>query len=126
MARQDVLPRLEGGLVARADSTARGTLIPQPWLRRPGGNARMDDVLGVGWRLLALAPHALPAPTPALPGLRSTDLAALDEADGVLAAWFDRHRAVAALVRPDHYVFGSASDAAAIPALLAEAASALQ
>jgi hypothetical protein len=29
----------------------------------------------------------------------------LAERDGVVANWFDRHRCVAALVRPDHYVY---------------------
>ena len=35
--------------------------------------------------------------------------AAWQEEDGIAAAWFARHGAVAALVRPDHYVYGAAS-----------------
>jgi 3-(3-hydroxy-phenyl)propionate hydroxylase len=35
----------------------------------------------------------------------------LQERDGVAAAWFARHGVLAALVRPDHYVFGVAADA---------------
>ena len=27
------------------------------------------------------------------------------EADGVVAAWFDQYRCIAAIVRPDHYVY---------------------
>lgn len=102
--RQDVLPRLDRGALAQADSTGRGTLFPQAWLLREGQRVRMDDVLGRGWRLL-----------------RASEVAALQEADGVLAAWFERHRCVAALVRPDHYVFGTAATSDAVPALLAEA-----
>jgi len=43
----------------------------------------------------------------------------------VLAAWFKRHVCVAALVRPDNYVFGTAADAAGLTALLHEARLAL-
>jgi 3-(3-hydroxy-phenyl)propionate hydroxylase len=32
----------------------------------------------------------------------------LAEADGILAAWFERHGCEAALVRPDHLVYGVA------------------
>ncbi len=123
--RQDVLPRLEGGALSAADTTARGTLFPQPWLRRGPGGRRMDDVLGGGWRLFTAAREALPETPSDLPDLRATDLGALDESDGVLAAWFERHGCTAALVRPDHYVFGTAREGAAVPALLAEAAAAL-
>jgi 3-(3-hydroxy-phenyl)propionate hydroxylase len=123
--RQDVLPRLEGGALSAADTSARGTLFPQPWLRRGAVARRMDDVLGCGWRLFTTSRQALPQTPPDLPGWRATDLGALDERDGVLAAWFERHGCAAALVRPDHYVFGTARGAAAVPALLAEAAAAL-
>jgi 3-(3-hydroxy-phenyl)propionate hydroxylase len=126
MPRQDVLPRLEAGVLSSADTSARGTLFPQPWLQRNGSARRMDDVLGTGWRLLSSAPAAASCIDSRLPGLRSQSLGTLDEADGVLAAWFDRHRCEAALVRPDHYVFGTAADASAVPALIAEAASALR
>ena len=35
-------------------------------------------------------------------------VAVMAEADGILSAWFDRHRCEAALVRPDHLVYGVA------------------
>jgi len=121
--RQDVLPRLDCGALAQADSTGRGTLFPQPWLWREGQRVRMDEVLGRGWRLIAADECAVGE---AIAGLRGATLAELDEADGVLAGWFDRHRCAAALVRPDHYVFGTVAAAADVPALLAEAAAALR
>jgi 3-(3-hydroxy-phenyl)propionate hydroxylase len=123
--RQDVLPRLEGGALAAFDTPARGTLFPQPWLRGEAGARRMDDVLGCGWRLLSTSRQGLPQDGIDLPDFRAADLAALAETDGVLATWFDRNRCAAALVRPDHYVFGTARDPAAVPALLAEATAAL-
>ena len=44
---------------------------------------------------------------------------ALQERDGVAATWFARHGVHAAIVRPDHYVFGVAADAAHLAALRA-------
>jgi 3-(3-hydroxy-phenyl)propionate hydroxylase len=123
--RQDVLPRLVGGALSASDTPARGTLFPQPWLRRGGARVRMDDVYGTGWRVFATTPESLRDAPAGPPGLRGADLAGLDESDGVLAAWFARHRCEAVLVRPDHYVFGTARGAPAVRALLAEAALAL-
>ncbi len=118
--RQDVLPRLEAGLLAAADSSGRGTLFPQPWLHADGRHVRMDDAVGRGWRLVHDG-SATVALQQGLPGLRILGLPELQEADGVLAAWFDQHRCSAALVRPDHYVFGTAAGSGGLPALLAEA-----
>jgi len=44
----------------------------------------------------------------------------LREADGVVRGWLARHDCHAALVRPDHYVFGVARDAAGLDALLGQ------
>jgi 3-(3-hydroxy-phenyl)propionate hydroxylase len=121
--RQDVLPRLEDGALALGDSPARGTLFPQPWLQREGKPVRMDDAVGTGWRLVRR--DTARAIDGGVPGLRTLCLPALNESDGVLAAWFDRHRCAAALVRPDHYVFGTAADATDVPGLLAQARAAL-
>lgn len=41
-----------------------------------------------------------------------SDVLTVHETDGVVAAWFDRHSACAAWVRPDHYVYGVAVDMA--------------
>ncbi|MBL8359709.1 MAG: bifunctional 3-(3-hydroxy-phenyl)propionate/3-hydroxycinnamic acid hydroxylase [Rubrivivax sp.] len=114
--RQDILPRLEAGLLAPQDTPGRGTLFPQP---RLADGTRMDDRCGHGWRLVL--DEAL-EPPPAAPGL--TVLAfgrdGLHDADGVLAAWCARHGCHAALVRPDHYVYGTATDAAGLDARLAQ------
>ncbi len=45
----------------------------------------------------------------------------ITECASVLADWFDRHGVHHALVRPDHYVFGTARDAAGAAALVGEA-----
>lgn len=48
------------------------------------------------------------------------------ERDGVVSAWFTRHNCVAALVRPDHYVFGVVQDGERLPALFDEIVSRLR
>ena len=54
--RQDVLPRLEHGLLSRVAGSGRGTLFPQPRLR---DGTLMDERFGSGWRVVtdaSLAP----------------------------------------------------------------------
>ena len=122
--RQDILPRLETGLLSAQDSAARGSLFPQPWLLQGGTPRRMDDVAGHGWRLLLLP--GVDAPASTWPGMRTLHLGApLAEADGVAEAWLRRHESVAALLRPDHYVYGVASTPEAIASLIDESAAAL-
>ena len=119
--RQNVQPALAAGLLSTHAHAANGTLFPQPWLLHEGGRQRMDEMAGTGWRLvikdaahLAFDAHTLPVSAELLylgsPGLT--------EAEGVLAAWFAQHQCVAALVRPDHYVYGVAADTQQLDALL--------
>lgn len=100
VTRQEIVPPLETGFLAGTGHPAEGTLFPQPWVRAGEGWARMDRACGGGWRIVIR--DALP-----------------EERDGVLRAWFARHRLHAAIVRPDHYVWGAAEDAAALAALRA-------
>jgi 3-(3-hydroxy-phenyl)propionate hydroxylase len=122
--RQDILPRLEAGLLSAHDSTARGTLFPQPWLLSGGQARHMDEIHGNGWRLV-LAASVGSGVTPSYAGVRVVPLADACEADGALADWFSRHACMAALVRPDNYVYGSAAAPDGIGALVAQAAHAL-
>ncbi|MBM0206326.1 hypothetical protein JNW90_27420 [Micromonospora sp. STR1s_5] len=79
--------------------------------------SRLDEVCGTGWLVLdarhrAVLPDEL-QPDLAVIRIGSPDLGeagreALPELDGVLGGWFDRHECCAAIVRPDHYVFGTA------------------
>jgi len=92
---------------------AVGTLFPQAWIDGSTGPLRMDDWLGCGWRLLLkansgatwtqAADHAHPHLELKVQALNSPEF---KESSGVLAAWFDRMACQAALVRPDHYVYG--------------------
>jgi len=120
-ARQDVLPRLEVGVLASSDTPGRGVLFPQAWLKGAGQVERMDQRLGRGWRLFTRSLDVAPSPAGVVPALHAHALEDLDEVDGVLAQWFERMRCRAALVRPDHYVFGTADDLAGVNRLLDEA-----
>ncbi len=49
-----------------------------------------------------------------------------DAAEGVVAEWFKQSLSIAAIVRPDHYVYGAARDQAALDRMLKEVAKQLQ
>ncbi len=119
VTRQEIVPPLECGLLSATPGTARGTLFPQPWIAAPGGPVRFDDMVGHGWRLVLDAGLTPPAATDLDARVASMD--SLRETEGVLAAWFQRHDCRAALVRPDHYVFGTAMRDDAVPLLIDEA-----
>jgi 3-(3-hydroxy-phenyl)propionate hydroxylase len=62
------------------------------------------------------------AASSAQPGLRlrvqSLDAPGFQESSGVLASWFERMGCQAALVRPDHYVYGAFNTAQDLKAAL--------
>jgi 3-(3-hydroxy-phenyl)propionate hydroxylase len=117
VTRQEVVPPLETGFLAGTGHAAEGTLFPQPFVRGPDGWTPMDRVTGGGWRVV-LSAGAPEAPRAWRIGPDGSG-AALVERDGVAAAWFARHAVCAAIVRPDHYVYGAAADGAALAALRA-------
>ena len=129
--RQDLIPPLETGLIAPAASAihespnARGTLFPQPRVRHEGASVLLDDVTGHGLRLM-LASTCNAEAVASLPAVRQCGARVVqfgpggwEEEDGLAAAWFARHGANAALVRPDHYVYGVACSAGEIGSLAA-------
>ncbi|MDM0103536.1 bifunctional 3-(3-hydroxy-phenyl)propionate/3-hydroxycinnamic acid hydroxylase [Variovorax sp. J22R24] len=121
MPRQDVLPGLEAGLLSPLPHGANGTIFPQPWIERGGERARFDTLAGNGWWLVIdEAFDAIDAaPTSGAPSMTCLRLGeALRETEGVAADWFRRHGCRAAIVRPDRYVYGVASNAAELNAQL--------
>lgn len=138
--RQDLIPGLQTGLLsdlahpANPIHPAVGTLFPQPRVLQNGMPVLLDDACasgyrmgtgtGTGWRVV-LGDGALGWVLPvdddfALLRVTSTPQAgAWLEAEGVLAAWFQRHACTAAIVRPDHYVYAVAATANALQAELA-------
>ncbi|WP_315753192.1 MULTISPECIES: bifunctional 3-(3-hydroxy-phenyl)propionate/3-hydroxycinnamic acid hydroxylase [unclassified Bradyrhizobium] len=126
ITRQEIVPPLTQGLLATKANAANGTLFPQPWIVGDGGRALLDTVAGTGWRLVldgrgALNSSAIDAATrDAGISLIAIGGHGLHEESAVVARWFERHGCGAALVRPDHYVYGVATDAPGLAALLSE------
>jgi 3-(3-hydroxy-phenyl)propionate hydroxylase len=132
LTRQEIIPPLRAGCLSALDTPARGTLFPQPRIARGATAGLLDEMTGSGWRLVidgrsddaaslrslstARGDMSVCAIAPVGAGRPNV----LEETEGVLASWFDRHDVVAAMVRPDHYVFGTARDATELRDLLAE------
>jgi len=118
MPRQDVQPALSAGLLSTVLHPARGTIFPQPMLELADGRCvRMDEVYPAGWQIIfsaqageeffqAAKKHHLPSVQVAQLGT-----AQLKETEGVLSDWYAKHAVIAAVVRPDHYIYGVYSHA---------------
>jgi 3-(3-hydroxy-phenyl)propionate hydroxylase len=140
VARQDLIPPLagEGCLLSPRPHAANGTIFPQPRIAQAGGTVLLDELAGTGLRIVvteaalaaglqrSAAAIALGARVVLVgSGAETGGALCVSEADGILARWFAHHACVAAIVRPDHYVYGVAADAAALDAQLAALAAAL-
>ena len=121
--RQDLIPSLDTGLLSLNPHAANGTLFPQPRVRHQGRSVLLDNMTGHGVRLM-LGAECDATTVAALPGVKRSGArvvqpgaAGCTEEDGIVADWFARHHAIAALVRPDHYVYGVASTVKEIDSL---------
>ncbi|WP_347304632.1 bifunctional 3-(3-hydroxy-phenyl)propionate/3-hydroxycinnamic acid hydroxylase (plasmid) [Croceibacterium sp. TMG7-5b_MA50] len=113
----ELIPPLAAGAIA-AGTPGAGARWVQPRL----GGRLLDDITGPGWRLFTRAEQpAADALAPVPLGIWTLDDVA---DDGTLAGWLDTHGAASVLVRPDHYVFGTAARGGA-DALLRQARAAL-
>jgi 3-(3-hydroxy-phenyl)propionate hydroxylase len=135
VARQDIIPPLETGLLANPGHSATGSLFPQPKVRDGEREVLLDELAGTGWRVVTSVPLAQIAPAvraqaealgmlvclPPAPAraARSERAIETEETEGVVTQWFARHGCSAAIVRPDHYVYGVAADGAQLAGLLA-------
>jgi len=143
--RQKFIPGLSSGMIS-VDAVGKprpgaGDLFPQPWVRGDDGNwRRLDDILGTGFLIASDDRDILDgidAETMSLWNeLRGKQLVisgdvgrvtssdpvrvAVEERDGVFRDWLSRTAAKAAVVRPDHYVFGTAVTSAELAALIAD------
>jgi 3-(3-hydroxy-phenyl)propionate hydroxylase len=118
--RQDLMPGLDAGLLSRIANPGRGTLFPQPWVQTASGRKRLDDIVGRELRIVTNATGhdeyaAIEAGAQKIGAtlVLISEGAGLREYDGLVQAWLQRHGGIAALVRPDNYVFGIASDVSA-------------
>ncbi|WP_298875653.1 bifunctional 3-(3-hydroxy-phenyl)propionate/3-hydroxycinnamic acid hydroxylase [uncultured Bradyrhizobium sp.] len=132
ITRQEIVPPLSCGLRADMAHAVNGTLFPQPWILTSGGRQLLDAACGAGWRLVLKGDSALTrssaiAARATEMGLRLIAIATADhdqgpdvlrEESGVVTHWFGRHACTAAIVRPDHYVYGVAADEPGLTAML--------
>jgi 3-(3-hydroxy-phenyl)propionate hydroxylase len=143
ITRQEIVPSLTTGLLSERPHPASGTLFPQPWIAAGGSRRLLDAVVGAGWRLIIdgrgdfavsddarqrsdeLGVRIVRVRPPAEHERAAEDAdgardVGVTETEGVVARWFDTHHCQAALVRPDHYVFGVADDERALAGLMTE------
>ena len=134
-----IYPPLGDGLLA-ADGPA-GELFPQGRVRAPDGQVGLfDDIVGPGPCIVVRDAAALLAlgiegrerwdrlgGRLALVGDGDGDgagdgvgVGGLVDLDGIYERWFGRHEVVAAVVRPDWYVYGAAADGAELTAVVAQ------
>jgi 3-(3-hydroxy-phenyl)propionate hydroxylase len=122
------LPPLEAGLFS--GTTAAGELFPQPAVRSGEGHVALFDdlvppdvaVVAASDAAAAISPVAaeLDVPLVAVGDLPAKYGGGLMATSGQLATWFEERDARFAVLRPDRYVFGVASEANDAAAMLRE------
>jgi 3-(3-hydroxy-phenyl)propionate hydroxylase len=127
-SRQEIVPPLQAGLLASHRDDARGTLFPQPRILSAAGEQLLDEIVGYGWRIVLDGRRVSLADIEESWMKRKSWIKpiaiggdGMRERDGIVAGWFDRNGCVAAVVRPDHYVFGTAQDLRSISNVTREA-----
>ncbi|MFN3219221.1 MAG: bifunctional 3-(3-hydroxy-phenyl)propionate/3-hydroxycinnamic acid hydroxylase [Acidimicrobiales bacterium] len=130
------LPLLHAGVIRRATDVESdplaGSKAVQGVIRDGSVEGRTDDVMGPGFSLM-LGEGADPAAVLSsyqfeLLGRLGVRIVVLDpsipdgvhDVDGALTAWMAAVGVVAVIIRPDHYVFGSARTLDVLPALVDE------
>jgi 3-(3-hydroxy-phenyl)propionate hydroxylase len=139
--RQDLIPGLKAGIVSRK-SKAAGLMFPQPIVRtRDGGSAMLDNLTGTRFRIVTFAAEQIGQMDSIDRFINEFDSVLLELGpDGLLSigdavratdgsrqlsAWLAKHECIAAIVRPDGYVFGTAKNLEEIDTSLAELTSQL-
>ncbi|RGP35885.1 bifunctional 3-(3-hydroxy-phenyl)propionate/3-hydroxycinnamic acid hydroxylase [Pseudotabrizicola alkalilacus] len=120
-------PALKGGLIAND-----GSLFPQGVVSSHTRTALFDDITGSDWLIVAKGAEALAeltdadradwaaiGGTQAVFGLSSMVGAGdISDTGGIYTRWFDETGALAAIIRPDSHIYGTATSASALRALL--------
>ena len=127
VVRQDLLPPLQPGRLVREGALGKGAgkVFPQPLIAVGEAVHRLDDIVDRGFILFldsAVEEPLLSAACAA--NIRIVCLGgegdALREVEPVASDWLRSHGALAALVRPDHIVYGTATSGSEIGRLVEE------
>jgi 3-(3-hydroxy-phenyl)propionate hydroxylase len=140
--RQAFIPGIFDGLLLK-ESSGNGKVFPQPFAKTgPNSLIRLDELTG-GKSVLVLkeTPENSATWNVWATLARSVDLSLstisrswvgqidgvlfIQETESILSNWFDAHECVAALVRPDHYVYGTTAKIAGVSDLIQKYARAL-
>jgi 2-polyprenyl-6-methoxyphenol hydroxylase-like FAD-dependent oxidoreductase len=128
-------PPLSGGVVRQvpegSEDPLAGTLGVQGRVAVDGREGLFDDVVGRGWTLIVsdgdpldglddAEREALDALDVTVASLGAGAPGEITDVDGRLTDWLAQHGTLAALVRPDFYVFGSAASRDELPALVSD------
>jgi resorcinol 4-hydroxylase (NADPH) len=117
-------PGLTEGVIL-AGTPQAGELFVQGIVEHHGLRGRFDDVVGAGWRLVSSRDVRMdPDLADWFAGIGGRVVAVgadtgVVDVEGTYAEWFARHDVVAALQRPDFYVFGTAASHDDVDRLLA-------
>jgi 3-(3-hydroxy-phenyl)propionate hydroxylase len=141
--RQKFIPDLTTGLIATG-TPLTGSLFVQPRVRqRNGVLARLDDVIPAGFLIAATSPEVLEGVAADMRGswdrLGGAEVVIRDESvptvghalvlqeeNRLFSQWMKAAGVEAVLVRPDRYVFGGASTAEQLQALMRRLTAALE
>lgn len=119
--QRPLLPPLGDGLFTEREDLTKGNLLPQGRLSDGTTTKLLDHWTdgGADFVLLTGDDSASPAPGTVV---RTVRLGAhgLEDVDHTYSSWFAENAASAVLVRPDGYIFGSASDVDEVASLLAD------
>ncbi len=127
MARAPRCHRLVDGILVSGSPWA-GDVFVQGQVTIDGVTGLFDDLLGVGWRLVAAPDVAIAIPIDLATWFSSIGgrIVTIDpsrdvhDVDGTYAEWFADRGMKAALQRPDFYFFGTTSNADGVAALISE------
>jgi len=119
-AFREIIPGLTTGLLdPDGGSEVTGLLFVQPTETTPDGRTRrFDDRLGDGFALVTTLDDVAHADVGWLTERLRGRVVTVPEADGTIARWMAEFDCVAALVRPDRYVFGVARTREDVPVLV--------
>jgi 3-(3-hydroxy-phenyl)propionate hydroxylase len=99
----DLIPPIAAGIVAEGTPGA-GERFVQPRIEADGSDSLLDDVTGGGWRLFM---NGDPISDDEVKMLDARSIPAVSD-------WLKARDVRSVLVRPDHYVFGTGNDSAAL------------